>query len=87
MSIVATARKASASSGLFRYQGYRPKKTPLYQLILKHDPVFNEAVNPQAARDAGVAVKTHQRQMLERLCRYISRPAISGGHSFDHGSR
>ena len=26
---------------------------------------------------AGVAAKAHQRQKLERLCRYISRPAVS----------
>ncbi len=26
---------------------------------------------------AGVAAKAHERQKLERLCRYISRPAIS----------
>ena len=27
---------------------------------------------------AGVAAKAHQRDKLERLCRYISRPAVSG---------
>ena len=26
---------------------------------------------------AGVAIKAHQREKLERLCRYITRPAIS----------
>jgi hypothetical protein len=26
---------------------------------------------------AGVAAKAHQRQKLERLCRYITRPAVS----------
>jgi len=26
---------------------------------------------------AGVAVKAHERRKLERLCRYVSRPAVS----------
>ena len=32
---------------------------------------------PGCSLHAGVAAKAHQRQKLERLCRYISRPAVS----------
>ncbi len=29
---------------------------------------------------AGVAAKAHERKKLERLCRYIARPAVSEKH-------
>ncbi|CEG50965.1 transposase (fragment) [Stutzerimonas xanthomarina] len=29
---------------------------------------------------AGVAARAHERKKLERLCRYISRPAVSERH-------
>ena len=39
----------------------------------------NEMVSEQAGGSlhAGVACKSHQRKKLERLCRYITRPAIA----------
>ena len=39
------------------------------------DPVVGQVAG--FSLHAGVAAKAHQRQKLERLCRYISRPAVS----------
>lgn len=51
----------------------------LRQTLPAREEPFDEPVG-QVARfslHAGVAAKAHQRQKLERLCRYISRPAVS----------
>ncbi len=40
MSTTGKARNACEASGAFRYQRHQPEKTLLYQLVLKHYPVF-----------------------------------------------
>ncbi len=42
MSTIGTARNACEASGAFLYQRHRPEKTLLYQLVLKHYPVFRQ---------------------------------------------
>jgi len=55
----------------------------VYQL-LGHSITYRFAVGPQAGRkvaefslQAGVEAKAHERNKLERPCRYISRSAVS----------
>ena len=48
------------------------KGGPLGQL-LGHSITYRIAAGPHA----GVAARTHEREKLERLCRYIARPAVS----------
>ena len=42
-----------------------------------HIPTFQQKPVAGFSLHAGVAAKAHQRQKLERLCRYISRPPVS----------
>jgi hypothetical protein len=54
MSTIGTARNACADPGAFRYQRHRFEKTLLYQLVLKHYPVFRR----QLAEEAGHCLTT-----------------------------
>jgi hypothetical protein len=49
------------------------------QTLPAWDDSFGNEVDKVAdfSLHAGVAAKAHERQKLERLCRYISRPAVS----------
>ena len=49
------------------------------QTLPASEEPFDDPVGQVAgfSLQAGVAAKAHRRQKLERLCRYISRPAVS----------
>jgi len=52
------------------------RKVFTLQTLPASDEPFDEPVSGFSLH-AGVAAKAHQRRKLERLCRYISRPAVS----------
>lgn len=56
------------------------RKVFTLQTLPASDEPFGDGVGQAAGFSlrAGVAARAHQRQKLERLCRYISRPAVSG---------
>ncbi|MFQ5422003.1 MAG: transposase, partial [Anaerolineae bacterium] len=55
------------------------RKVFTLQTLPASDEAFDAGVGKVAgfSLHAGVAAKAHERQKLERLCRYISRPAVS----------
>ncbi len=55
------------------------RKVFTLQTLLASEESFDDPVGQVAgfSLHAGVAAKAHQRHKLERLCRYISRPAVS----------
>jgi hypothetical protein len=55
------------------------RKVFTLQTLLASEESFDDPVGPVAgfSLHAGVAAKAHQRHQLERLCRDISRPAVS----------
>ena len=82
--------QAGPSPGTHRYQRHRPEQTLLYpqagRKVFTLQTLPPRDVNESSAsvgtvsgfsRHAGVAAKAHQRDKLERLCRYIARPALS----------
>jgi hypothetical protein len=56
------------------YKRHRPEQTLLYQIIERYYPEFKES---GFSLHAGVAAQAWERPKLERLCRYITRPAVS----------
>ena len=57
----------------------RGRKVLSLQTLPACDKPFDEGVGKAAgfSLHAGVAAKAQERKKLERLCRYISRPAVS----------
>ena len=55
------------------------RKVFTLQTLPNSGEAFDDPVGPVSgfSLHAGVAAQAHQRQKLERLCRYISRPAVS----------
>ena len=58
------------------------RKVFTQQTLPRSDERFDDGAGKVAgfSLHAGVAARADERQMLERLCRYISRPAIAEGH-------
>jgi hypothetical protein len=75
MSTVVTARIARADSGALRYQRHQPEKTLLYQLVLKHYPVFRQ----QLAEEGRVLPDYVQREFEDYLkCGRLEHGIIPG---------
>ena len=76
---VAGAGCAGATTYRIAVGPQQGRKVFTLQTLPASDEPFNDGVGKVAgfSLHAGVAARTDQRQKLERLCRYISRPAIS----------